>query len=297
MHKPLDTMFPKIYIYGTYESRVSNKIKIYNVDDNNLIKTSRYHEMKMHDLESHMFKVKIVKWNSFDKFPVGLVTEVLNSANTSEDGIRCLKLQYNINDTDVSDELYRVSNDNCAHQRLDFSDILTFTIDPVDSHDFDDALSFESIVYENQTYYKIGIHIADVGEYVKKQSKVDIEAEKRTTSYYYSVNDVQKHIPMLPRVLATNHCSLKPNESKKCLSVMFIMNAIGEVLNSNHIFSTNFQGKYLITKSTIKSKYRLTYEEVEYYLNDIKKHEKSDELKILYGLSQHLKKKRFEFYL
>ena len=75
---------------------------------------------------------------------------------------------------------------------------------------------------------------------------------------------------------------------------MFIMNQSGEVLCANHILSTNFQGKYLITKSTIKSKYRFTYEEVEFYLNDIKKHEKGDELKILYNLSQKLKNKRYE---
>ena len=291
MLKPLDIMYPKIFIFGTRESRVNNKITIYNVDEDNQIKTSKYHAIKMHDLESNMFKVRIVNWNAFYKYPIGIVTEVLNSAKTSEDGIKCLKLQFNIDDTYVPDELVEEkAKDNSIHRRLDFSDLLTFTIDPVDSQDFDDALSFEHFFYEDNSYYKIGIHIADVSEYVKKASNVDIEAEKRTMSYYYSHN----HIPMLPRILANNFCSLNPNESKKCMSVMFIMNEIGEIVSLNNILQTNFQGKYFITKSTIQSNYRFTYEEVEFYLSDIKKHEISDQLKILYGLSQKLKKKRYE---
>ena len=173
MHKPLDSMYPKIYTNGTYESRINNKITIYDVDDNNQIKTSKYHEIKMQDdLEANKFKVRIGKWNALNIFPIGLVTEVLNCKTTIDDGIRCLKLQYHINDTEVSDELFHESRDSWFGRRLDFSDILTFTIDPVDSHDFDDALSFERIVHENQTYYKIGIHIADVAKYVKKTRKL-----------------------------------------------------------------------------------------------------------------------------
>ena len=297
MVKPLDSIYPKIYIFGTRDSRNNNKITIYNVDDANQIKTSKYHAITMHDLASNMYKVRIVHWNAFYKYPIGIVTEVLNSASTSEDGIRCLKLQYEINDTDVPDELVKEKNfKNSKHRRLDYSNVLTFTIDPNGSQDFDDAISFESFVSKDdgKVYYKIGIHIADVSEYVRKGSEVDIEAEKRTTSYYYDNRGEHMHIPMLPRVLATNYCSLVPNECRPCMSVLFIMNTDGEIVSLNHDLETNFQGKYLITKSTIKSRYRFTYEEVEFYLNKIKKHEISSTLKIFYDLSQKLKKKRYE---
>ena len=72
----------------------------------------------------------------------------------------------------------------------------------------------EYVFDDGKKYIKIGIHIADVSEYVKKDSELDKEAEKRTISYYYSFKDQQMHIPMLPRCLATDRCSLKPDESR-----------------------------------------------------------------------------------
>jgi ribonuclease R len=102
------------------------------------------------------------------------------------------------------------------------------------------------------------------------------------------------HIPMLPRCLATDRCSLKPDESRLCESVMFLMDENCNVVSLRHVLATNFQEKYFIMKSRIKSKYRFSYEEVEYYLNGIRSFEISAELKSLNELSQKLEKKRFE---
>ncbi len=96
-------------------------------------------------------------------------------------------MQYQIDDTDVPDEM--VGELHERHQRLDLTNILTFTIDPENSQDFDDALSVEYVFDDGKKYIKIGIHIADVSEYVKKDSELDKEAEKRTISYYYSFKD------------------------------------------------------------------------------------------------------------
>ncbi len=101
---------------------------------------------------------------------------------------------------------------------------LTFTIDPVDAKDFDDALSFK--VLENGNY-EIGIHIADVSHYVKEDTALEDEAYLRATSVYL----VDRVVPMLPEILSNNVCSLRPNEEKLTFSVVFEMDEKGHLIN------------------------------------------------------------------
>ncbi len=126
-------------------------------------------------------------------------------------------------------------------RRRDMRNVLTFTIDPADAKDFDDALSFEVLEDGN---YQVGVHIADVSYYVKPGSKVDDEAYEKATSIYL----VDRVIPMLPEELCNDLCSLRPNEEKLCMSVVFTMTAAGEVL------------KYKICRTVICSDYRLNYD-------------------------------------
>ena len=100
---------------------------------------------------------------------------------------------------------------------------MTFTIDPVDAKDFDDAISFKKIDKEK---FEIGVHIADVSHYVTPGSIIDEEAQKRATSVYL----VDRVIPMLPETLSNNLCSLRPNEEKLTLSAVFIMKKKGQVI-------------------------------------------------------------------
>ena len=169
-----------------------------------------------------------------------------------------LNLQSMIARDEISNEIVR---------RRDMRDVFTFTIDPADAKDFDDALSFERLsvaegddlsendsersfseaVFQAKPVYRIGVHIADVSFYVKPGTKADDEAYKRGTSTYL----VDRVLPMLPEELCNDKCSLRPNEDKLCLSVVFTMDADARVL------------KYKICRTVIRSDARLNYDEAQ----------------------------------
>ena len=140
-------------------------------------------------------------------------------------------------------------------RRRDMRDVFTFTIDPADAKDFDDALSFAVVNDEDQSpitnhqspIFQIGVHIADVSFYVRPNTKVDDDAYKRGTSVYL----VDRVLPMLPEELCNDKCSLRPNEDKLCMSVVFTMDADARVL------------KYKICRTVIRSNARLNYDEAQ----------------------------------
>ena len=138
-------------------------------------------------------------------------------------------------------------------RRRDMRDVFTFTIDPADAKDFDDALSFQHLTGEagltsnSEAVYQIGVHIADVSHYVRPDTDIDDEAYKRGTSTYL----VDRVIPMLPEYLSNDLCSLRPGEDKLCMSVIFTMTADAQVL------------KYKICRTVIRSDARLNYDEVQ----------------------------------
>ena len=131
-------------------------------------------------------------------------------------------------------------------RRRDFRDILTFTIDPVDAKDFDDALSFQKIDKET---FEIGIHIADVSHYVNPGTLLDKEAYNRATSIYL----VDRVIPMLPEKLSNKVCSLRPNEEKLTFSVSVKIDKKGNIID--HWFG----------RTIINSNYRFSYQDCLLY--------------------------------
>ena len=136
-------------------------------------------------------------------------------------------------------------------RRRDMREVFTFTIDPADAKDFDDAISFEIIndqmVNDQMVNYRIGVHIADVSHYVKPGTKTDDEAYKRGTSVYL----VDRVIPMLPEELCNDLCSLRPGEDKLCMSVIFTTDRDARVL------------KHKICRTVIRSDARLNYDEAQ----------------------------------
>ena len=135
-------------------------------------------------------------------------------------------------------------------RRRDMRDSFTFTIDPADAKDFDDAISFEWLPVTDEGLpetYQIGVHIADVSFYVRPGTKIDEDAYKRGTSVYL----VDRVIPMLPEELCNDKCSLRPGEDKLCMSVVFTMDADARVL------------KYKICRTVIRSDFRLNYDQAQ----------------------------------
>ena len=170
-------------------------------------------------------------------------------------------------------------------RRRDMREVLTFTIDPEDAKDFDDALSYEVLQDDHgEVRYRIGIHIADVTHYVQEGSAVDEEAYQRGTSIYL----VDRVIPMLPEQLSNELCSLRPNEDKLCMSVIVDMDKQAKVL------------RHKICRTVIRSDYRLTYEEAMRQLTvdngqlTVDNGELVGALQAMNELAKQLRKKRFE---
>ncbi|MCC8037172.1 MAG: ribonuclease R [Bacteroidales bacterium] len=159
-------------------------------------------------------------------------------------------------------------------KRIDMRDVTTFTIDPKDAKDFDDALSIRKLPNGN---YEVGVHIADVTHYVKPDSILEKEAQKRATSVYL----VDRVVPMLPEHLSNGICSLRPDEEKLTFSTIFEMTPDARVVNSK------------IARTVIKSNRRFTYEEAQ---DIIEKGEGdyAEELKVLNEMAKVLRKERYD---
>ena len=182
--------------------------------------------------------------------PMGKIVEVLGRAGENETEMHAILaefgLPYDYPQEAIAEakEIDSYISTQEIYRRRDMRDVLTFTIDPFDAKDFDDALSFRQT---GEGEYEIGVHIADVTHYVVSGSLLDNEAYSRATSVYL----VDRTIPMLPERLCNELCSLRPNEDKLTMSVIFSMDTTAKVL------------KYKICRTIIRSDVRLDYEQAQ----------------------------------
>lgn len=197
--------------------------------------------------------VKIIEWPSDSKSPIGKVVDILGKQGENNAEMHAILAQYGLPYTypeRVEKAAEALSPDISSEEiarREDFRNVTTFTIDPHDAKDFDDALSIREL---QKGLWEVGVHIADVSHYVKEGDIIDKEAEKRATSVYL----VDRTIPMLPERLCNFICSLRPDEEKLAYSTIFHMNEKGEVVD------------WRLAHTVIKSNRRFTYEEVQYIL-------------------------------
>ena len=194
--------------------------------------------------------VKILEWKKQDLSPIGKIKKILGKPGEHETEIDSILTQNNINLSfphevlEYTKSISEKISDEEIKKRRDYRNILTFTIDPVDAKDFDDALSFKKIDEES---YEIGIHIADVSHYVQIGTLLDKEAYDRATSIYL----VDRVIPMLPEKLSNKVCSLRPNEEKLTFSTSVIIDKKGNI--KEHWFG----------RTIIKSNHRFSYQEAQ----------------------------------
>ena len=174
--------------------------------------------------------VEITDWPDNSKNPFGKIKEVLGMPGDHDTEIHSILLEYGLPykfpenvEAEAGEIPLEISEEEILKRR-DMRKDLTFTIDPKDAKDFDDALSFK--VLENGNY-EIGIHIADVSHYVQEKTIIEDEAYSRATSVYL----VDRVVPMLPEVLSNGVCSLRPNEEKLTFSAVFEINEKAHVLN------------------------------------------------------------------
>ena len=222
--------------------------------------------------------VRIVEWPEDAKNPIGQVVDVLGQAGDNTTEMHAILAEFGLPYVyphaveAAADKISDVITEADYAEREDFRSITTFTIDPKDAKDFDDALSIRAI---KPGLWEVGVHIADVTHYVKEGSCIDKEAEKRATSVYL----VDRTIPMLPERLCNLLCSLRPNEEKLAFSAIFEMNDKAEVK------------KHRIVKTVIKSDRRFTYEEAQAVI-ETGEGDYKDEILKLNELAQILRKNR-----
>lgn len=222
---------------------------------------------------------RLVKWDKEDKKPVGTVVSVMLPEDENDAAMKELLAQAGFPlffPDDVLEESQRLPemlDTEEIRKRKDCRDLLTFTIDPVDAKDFDDAISVRKLANGN---YEIGVHIADVSYYVLPETELDAEAYKRATSVYLP----DRVNPMLPERISNELCSLRPHEDKFTFSAIFQMNSKGEIK------------QYWLGKTVIHSDHRYAYEDVQEIIES-KKGIHVDEIVLLNDIAQRLRKNRF----
>lgn len=222
----------------------------------------------------------ISSWNDPKKAPIGKVTRILGTKGENNAEMMAIALERGFDEDfplDVLSETDHIAekadSKNELAERRDMRSILTFTIDPADAKDFDDALSFQKLPNGN---VEIGIHIADVSHYVRPGTALDDEARERATSVYL----VDRTIPMLPEVLSNDLCSLNQGEDKLTMSAIFEIDSHAQVKSQ------------WFGRTIIHSDKRFTYEEAQEILNN-KSGLYFEELETLNTLAKKLTKERF----
>ena len=193
---------------------------------------------------------RIIEWSSKEKNPIGEIVAVLGDVGNNDAEMHAILAEFGLPYSypqeveDAANEISDIIDAEEIARRKDMREVLTFTIDPRDAKDFDDALSIRKL---ESGLWEVGVHIADVTHYVTPNSIIDKEAYKRATSVYL----VDRTIPMLPERLCNNICSLRPNEDKLAYSVVFQLDEFAEVKS------------YEICRTVINSNRRFTYEETQ----------------------------------
>jgi ribonuclease R len=222
---------------------------------------------------------KIISWEAGKKNPQGEIIQILGDAGKHDTEIHAILAEFGLPNhfpeiiNQEADKIpTRISEEEITKRR-DFRNITTFTIDPHDAKDFDDAISVHKL---SNGHWEIGVHIADVTHYIKENSLLDKEAYQRATSVYL----VDRVVPMLPENISNVLCSLRPNEDKLCFSAVFEMD------EEAHIHKKWFG------RTAIHSNRRFTYEQAQEVI-ETKQGDYSEEILLLDTLAKKLRYQRF----
>lgn len=223
---------------------------------------------------------RLVEWPRQSKNPYGEIIEILGTQGEHEAEMHAILAEYGLPYTfadEVIEEAARIPEhitEQDYSMRRDFRLVPTFTIDPDDANDFDDALSLRTL---GDNTFEVGVHIADVTHYVLPGSLLEGEASQRATSVYL----VDRVVPMLPERLSNHICSLRPNEEKLCFSAVFNLNSEAEIVSE------------WFGRTVIKSDRRFTYREAQEVI-DTQSGDLCGEMLRLNQLAQVLRQKRFK---
>jgi ribonuclease R len=222
---------------------------------------------------------EVTKWPVGDKNPEAKVVEILGKTGENEAEIHSIMAEFDLPfrfPPEVLMEAEKIQTEITPEEikkRRDFREVLTFTIDPEDAKDFDDAISFRKLL---NGHYELGVHIADVSHYVKLNTALEVDALNRATSVYL----VDRTVPMLPEKLSNELCSLRPNEDKLTFAAVFEIDDKGKVHQE------------WFGRTIIHSAHRFSYEQAQEGI-ETGKGKFAEELKLLNQLALKLRKERF----
>ncbi len=233
------------------------------------------------DLESgKKVSFRIKEWLAGSRSPKGEIIDILGTVGENDTEMHAILMEYDLPyrfepeiEQAANNITSRITEQDYAERR-DFRDTVTFTVDPADAKDFDDALSVKKI---KDGVWEIGVHIADVTHYVKSGSVIDTEAQERATSVYL----VDRTVPMLPERLSNELCSLRPNEESLCFSAVFTINEGLEILDE------------WFGRTVIYSDRRFTYAEAQEIIEG-KDGDYREEILTLNRLAEGMRKARFK---
>lgn len=223
---------------------------------------------------------EIVEWPARARNPFGQIIEVLGDTGDNDAEMHAILAEFELphkfpeNVNRAAEKIPLEIPEQEIAARRDFREVVTFTIDPLDAKDFDDALSLRKLKNGN---WEVGVHIADVTHYVTPNSIIEEEAKNRATSVYL----VDRVVPMLPERLSNGVCSLRPNEDKLCFSAVFEMTGDAEIV------------KQWFGKTVIHSNRRFTYEEAQQII-ETKEGDFAEEMLTLDSLAKKLRNQRFK---
>ncbi len=228
--------------------------------------------------EGQFVKIKFLEWETHHKYPSATIIEKLHHTHSLE--IKSLNLlefqqvqqQFSPEVLNQAQQALQLQHPDHVKQRTDFRAELCLTIDPEDAQDFDDALSLKILP---NAEVEVGVHIADVSHFIPIGSPIFETAAQRGCSYYLP----HRVVPMLPEILANDLCSLKPNEDRLTLSIVFVFDAQFKIKS------------YSLSKGIIHSKKRFSYEQVQHII-DQKKGEFSEQILHLHKIAQCLRQNR-----
>ena len=226
-------------------------------------------------------------WKKGATLPFGHIVDVLGEPGENDTEMHAILAEYALPykfEPEVENAADHITEEISADDlkgRWDFRDVLTFTIDPADAKDFDDALSFRTLENGN---FEVGVHIADVTHYVKPHDIVDEEARQRGTSVYL----VDRTVPMLPEKLCNKLCSLRPHEEKLTFSAVFELTPLAKIVNrwyGKTVIYSDHRFAYEDAQKIIESGPKVTHEGVDDQVRDA--------VLVLHNLASKLRKKRF----
>ena len=239
------------------------------------LERKRYPEVE----DGDKIAVRVISWAEGERLPEGELVERLGRAGENDTEMHAILAEFDLPyhfEKEVTAAAERIAGEITAEEvakRRDMRDVVTFTIDPADAKDFDDALSLRRI---KEGVWEVGVHIADVTHYVTPGSVVDDEAVERATSVYL----VDRTVPMLPERLCNDLCSLRPNEDKLSFSAVFTLNDDAEILDE------------WFGRTVIHSNRRFAYEEAQVVI-ETGVGDYAEEITTLNRMAQILRKERF----